>query len=455
MTHDIAICVEDLAKRYCIGQYERYRVLRDVLADVLSAPFRAAAAVFNSREGNGYCCSDDYVWALKGVSFEIKRGEVVGIIGPNGAGKTTLLKILSRITEPTRGWAEIYGRVGSLLEVGTGFHPELTGRENIYLNGAILGMKRVEIDRKFDEIVEFSGVGRFIDTPVKRYSSGMYVRLAFAVAAHLEPEILLVDEVLAVGDMAFQRKCLGKMRQVSQEGRTVIFVSHNLSAIWSLCPKTIWLDMGKIVEFGESDEVIAAYRRYMFRSSEGISNREVLKRGDDPLSVTKFWLEDLQGNRRDSVPSGSPVRMVLEYVSDPSVGGRDVYVGIAIFNERGQRLFSLSNRFTGQRLSDTAARGQFICTIPSLPLTPGQYDVQLACQLEGRDTVQKVQLTGALVVHEGDFFASGRIPGSGFGNILVSHSWSQRPHVAPDSPLGELENKQETPSDTLKTHSGR
>ena len=258
--NSIAIRVEKLSKLYRIGQRERYDVLRDVLADAISAPFRAATSLFNGRRrAASGSPSNDYIWALKDVSLDIEQGDVLGIIGPNGAGKTSLLKILSRITDPTEGRAEIRGRVGSLLEVGTGFHPELTGRENIYLNGAILGMKKMEIERKFDEIVDFSGVEKFIDTPVKRYSSGMYVRLAFAVAAHLEPEILLVDEVLAVGDMEFQKKCLGKMRAVSQSGRTVLFVSHNMSAITKLCSRAVLLYQGQLIANGEAADVVSEY----------------------------------------------------------------------------------------------------------------------------------------------------------------------------------------------------
>jgi len=257
---EIAIRVQGLSKRYRIGQREPYRALRDVLARGLTAPFRATASVFrrSGPKGNGIR-EKNYIWALKDVSFEVKRGEVVGIIGRNGAGKSTLLKILSRITEPTEGYAEIHGRVGSLLEVGTGFHPELTGRENIYLNGAILGMKKHEIDRKFDEIVAFAEIEKFIDTPVKYYSSGMYVRLAFAVAAHLEPEILLVDEVLAVGDAAFQKKCLGKMGDVAKEGRTVLFVSHNMGAISQLCNQGICIEGGEVIRSGRISDVITSY----------------------------------------------------------------------------------------------------------------------------------------------------------------------------------------------------
>ena len=246
---DVAIRVEHLSKRYKLGEREPYKSLRDVIARGARAPLRWLGG--KNKPAN----SDQYLWALEDVSFEIRQGEAVGIIGRNGAGKSTLLKILSRITKPTRGKAEIYGRVGSLLEVGTGFHPELTGRENIYLNGAILGMKRREIERKFDEIVAFAEIEKFLDTPVKRYSSGMYVRLAFAVAAHLEPEILLVDEVLAVGDAQFQKKCLGKMGEVANLGRTVLFVSHQMDAITRLCQNAIHLDSGKMVSVGSVEKV--------------------------------------------------------------------------------------------------------------------------------------------------------------------------------------------------------
>lgn len=254
---DTAILVEGLGKRYRIGSRDSYRTLRESVNAAALKPFNVVRSLINR---NGYReAADENIWALKDVSFEIKQGEVVGIIGRNGAGKSTLLKILSRITEPSVGEATIHGRVSSLLEVGTGFHPELTGRENIYLNGAILGMSRTEIVRKFDEMVEFSGVEKFIDTPVKRYSSGMYLRLAFAVAAHLEPEILLVDEVLAVGDAAFQKKCLDKMDDVAKQGRTVLFVSHNLQAIMRLCTRAILLEDGTVSKTGSPSEVVSAY----------------------------------------------------------------------------------------------------------------------------------------------------------------------------------------------------
>src|SRR5438093_2221386 len=257
---DIAIRVEGISKHYRIGaRQERYYTLRDTLTEAVARPFQKLAAFF-SRNGAGSPTPEaSSIWALRDASFDVTRGEVVGIIGRNGAGKSTLLKILSRITEPTEGRAKIHGRVGSLLEVGTGFHPELTGRANIYLNGAILGMKKAEIDLKFDEIVAFAEVEQFIDTPVKHYSSGMYLRLAFAVAAHLEPEILIVDEVLAVGDAAFQKKCLGKMGDVAKEGRTVLFVGHNMEAVAKLTTRAVVLQRGLIAASGSIKNAVARY----------------------------------------------------------------------------------------------------------------------------------------------------------------------------------------------------
>jgi lipopolysaccharide transport system ATP-binding protein len=258
---DVAIRCEGLAKQYRIGERESYKALRDVITDAFASPFRRLRSALRHSSNSSAGSEKPNIWALKDVSFEIKCGEVVGIIGRNGAGKSTLLKILSRITEPTDGHADIWGRVGSLLEVGTGFHPELTGRDNIFLNGAILGMRRAEIVRKFDEIVDFAEVEKFIDTPVKHYSSGMYVRLAFAVAAYLEPEILLVDEVLAVGDAQFQKKCLGKMSDASRYGRTVLLVSHNMAVVNQLCPRTILFSNGNIELDGRTSDVIATYLR--------------------------------------------------------------------------------------------------------------------------------------------------------------------------------------------------
>ncbi|GAW66662.1 ABC transporter [Geoanaerobacter pelophilus] len=306
-----AICVENLGKKYLIShrQREQYQALRDVITGGFSSAYRrlVKGAVPAPRE--------EEFWALSGVSFDVKQGERVGIIGRNGAGKSTLLKVLSRITEPTAGSVRIRGRVASLLEVGTGFHPELTGRENIFLNGAILGMQRAEIKRKFDEIVDFAEIERFLDTPVKRYSSGMYVRLAFAVAAHLEPEILVVDEVLAVGDAQFQKKCLGKMEAVGQEGRTVIFVSHNMTAVQRLCRKAVWLEDGRVCRQGDAAALVAGYLKHCCE----FANRRVwedpaLAPGNEHASLKSVTLLDAAGELLELADLAAPVIVEVEYL---------------------------------------------------------------------------------------------------------------------------------------------
>ena len=311
--NNIAIQVNDLSKLYRIGAIEkRHDTLRDHLAERFKSLFRP-----NGRSGPralGSAPSDNTIWALKDISFTVNPGEVVGIIGRNGAGKSTLLKILSRITEPTSGFAEIHGRVGSLLEVGTGFHAELTGRENVYLNGAILGMRKTDIERKFDEMVAFAEVERFIDTPVKHYSSGMYLRLAFAVAAHLEPEILIVDEVLAVGDENFQRKCLNRMQDVAQEGRTVLFVSHNMPAVTRLCKRVIFLNDGQMIADGSSDKVISTYLNSGLGTTAA---REWLDPTKAPAGevarLRAVYVRNEDGQINDVVDIRRPVRVEMEY----------------------------------------------------------------------------------------------------------------------------------------------
>jgi lipopolysaccharide transport system ATP-binding protein len=324
----LAIRAENLAKQYRIGGPQtQYRTIRESLVDILAAPFKRLKG-----------STVETIWALEQVSFEIQHGEVVGIIGRNGAGKSTLLKLLSRITEPTRGRAELYGRIGSLLEVGTGFHPELTGRENVFLNGAILGMSRAEIRRKFDEIVAFAEVERFLDTPVKRYSSGMQVRLAFAVAAHLEPEILLVDEVLAVGDAGFQKKCLNKMEGIGQEGRTVIFVSHNMPAVTRLCERTILLDEGRVVSDGPSPRVVNVY----LRSGIGTTAARLWKGthdapGNDVVRARAVRVRNGEGQITDAIDIRQPVGIEVEFeVLQP---GHVLVPNLHFFNEEGTFLF--------------------------------------------------------------------------------------------------------------------
>jgi lipopolysaccharide transport system ATP-binding protein len=359
---DLAIRVENLSKRYRIGQRERYLALRDVLARALTAPFRIFSS--NSKPDSRNPRSD-YIWALKDVSFEVKQGEVVGIIGRNGAGKTTLLKILARITRPTSGYAEVRGRVGSLLEVGTGFHPELTGRENVYLSGAVLGMTKREIDRKFDEIVDFAGVAEFIDTPLKYYSTGMQMRLAFAVAAHLEPEILLVDEVLAVGDLEFQKKCLGKMEDVSRGGRTVLFVSHQMNQIRRLCERVIWLNGGQIVQEGPTHEVVSAYEAAM-TSGEWLRR----ERPDTPRVKARFlrWeIVEPRGDQPNVLTDLGPV--TIRFFVEVNGESREWHHSLLLLNVAGQKVWGVDLTFLPLKLG----LNELIYVLPYLPIAPGPY----------------------------------------------------------------------------------
>jgi lipopolysaccharide transport system ATP-binding protein len=360
---DWIIKVENLGKKYRLqhqGEKQRYTALRDVIANKVKGLFQKRKAESGKRK------SEEDFWALKDVSFEVKQGEVVGIIGRNGAGKSTLLKILSRITEPTKGSVRIRGRVASLLEVGTGFHPELTGRENVFLNGAILGMHRAEIRKKFDEIVAFAEVEKFLDTPVKRYSSGMYVRLAFAVAAHLEPEILIVDEVLAVGDAEFQKKCLGKMQEVSKGGRTVLFVSHNMAAVQTLCTSAIYLQMGTVKAVGEVDTLINEYQR---NAKMGIASSQKL-----PLSIGA-GLELSQLNfAPDIVESGG--NLVFNIYLQAKINLRISELAILIYSAQGTRVAIIDLRNFGIPASFIAeqkwhATGE----MKSLPLVEGDYSI--------------------------------------------------------------------------------
>ena len=300
--------VEDLSKQYLIGAREAsYGTLRESIVDAVRAPL----ARLRGRNGKQ---SPEKIWALKNVSFDVAPGEVVGIIGRNGAGKSTLLKVLSRITEPTSGRVDLYGRVASLLEVGTGFHPELTGRENIYLNGAILGMRKAEIERKFDEIVAFAELEKFLDTPVKRYSTGMYMRLAFAVSSHLEPEILVVDEVLAVGDATFQKKCLGKLDEVAKAGRTVLFVSHNMLAIQGLCTRVIWLNQGGIMEQGPAREVVSQYLKASLAAMAEQTWEDVeTAPGNKQVRIRRVCVRPLEGTTTDLISVETPVTLEFEY----------------------------------------------------------------------------------------------------------------------------------------------
>jgi lipopolysaccharide transport system ATP-binding protein len=357
---DIAISANGLGKLYRIGALARQTTMGERLTQAMMAPFRWLSPNRNRSSGG----NRDF-WALRDVSFELRKGEVVGLIGRNGAGKSTLLKILSRVTQPTVGRAEIHGRVGSLLEVGTGFHPELTGRENTYLNGAILGMGRKEIDRKFDEIVAFAEVGDFIDTPLKHYSTGMQMRLAFAIAAHLEPETLLVDEVLAVGDIAFQKKCLGKMDEVASGGRTIVFVTHQMNQIRRLCQKAIWIDGGSIRDSGTAGSVINAYEADMSSFESGSDARRKNGRA-------RFLRWEIEGgaDRGESNVLDWDGEVRLKFIVEVSRPLRNIHHGIALYGQSREVLWG--NAMEG--LSFEPGLYELVCTFPSLPLQPGIYN---------------------------------------------------------------------------------
>jgi lipopolysaccharide transport system ATP-binding protein len=422
---DTVISVEKLSKRYLVGhrstKRERYTALRDVIAREARNFTRKAIDAFRGRQ----IVQGDEVeefWALKDVSFEVKRGEVVGIIGRNGAGKSTLLKILSRITEPTEGRVRLRGRVASLLEVGTGFHPELTGRENIFLNGAILGMTRREIRSKFDEIVGFAEVEKFLDTPVKHYSSGMYVRLAFAVAAHLEPDILVVDEVLAVGDAEFQKKCLGKMGEVARGGRTVLFVSHNTSAVQSLCEKTMFIQNGRVAVFGPSSNVIT---RYLAATGGGPVSEGDLTRlrrsGEGNIRFRRIKTFDRDGRLLPRPRAGEEVIILIEF-DGTRVDRGSARLVIIFYDAMETPLFVCGNETSFNEPLQIGAGDKVTCRIQRFPLDAGRYKIGLFLERNGvvEDWLQEFI---PIDVAEGSFFrASCNLPtGWSHKTVLVDH----------------------------------
>jgi len=377
----IAIRAEGLGKRYRIGERERYLALRDAFVRWAKAP--ACLLARRAQE-------DNHIWALRDVSFEVPEGEAVGIIGRNGAGKTTLLKILARVTDPTEGYAEVRGRVGSLLEVGTGFHPELTGRENVFLSGAILGMSRRDIQRRFDEIVQFAGVERFIDTPLKRYSTGMQMRLAFAVAAHLEPDILLVDEVLAVGDLEFQRKCLGKMEEVGGEGRTVLFVSHQMNQIRRLCQRVLWLEGGQVVQEGPTAKVTAAYEVAM----GSWNSRPDLSRDIGPNVKARFlgWeIAEPKGPEPHILTEIAPTTVKFHLWAREDLG--PCHHGIVLYDAGGRRVWGWAK----DGVTIPAGESTFTFRFPMLPLRPGPYS-WLVTLFDGSGLVDSWHVVPELVV---------------------------------------------------------
>jgi lipopolysaccharide transport system ATP-binding protein len=418
---EIAIRAENLGKLYRIGEREQYLALRDVLARTFSAPAR----LFGRKTASSNTDSS-HLWAVKDISFEIRQGDVVGIIGRNGAGKSTLLKILARVTKPTKGLAHIHGRMGTLLEVGTGFHPELTGRENVFLSGAILGMKKTEIQRNFDEIVAFAEVERFIDTPVKHYSSGMYMRLAFAVAAHLEPEVLVVDEVLAVGDAAFQKKCLGKMGDVASGGRTVLFVSHNMNAVQRLCNRAILMDSGKVAQQGSVRDCVKTYSSSAHLGAGGRTDLSrasgVKRRGNGVAQFEAAELMNLDGDLISTVHFGEPVRLRLTIRSERRL--RHVMLGFSFVAVDGTEIQGTAMH-DGGIANDLRIGSQVLeCRVDPMLLTPGRYFLRAAI-FAGTEFYEHIdEFLHFEVAPFGDVH-EGRIPSSHYvGYVYQPYQWS-------------------------------
>lgn len=419
-----------VGKEYRLGQYVgggRSRSFRESLTK------KVQSGLHRWNDGNTFQNSEpETLWALRDVSFELRQGEVLGIVGRNGAGKTTLLKILSRITEPTEGRVVLRGRVASLLEVGTGFHQELTGRENVFLNGVILGMSRHEVRRKFDEIVEFSGVSAFLDTPVKRYSSGMKVRLAFAVAAHLDPEILIIDEVLAVGDAAFQAKCLGKLESVAQgEGRTILFVSHNMGVVRTLCSRGLYLEGGRVLGQGPVEEQISRYLGTVgdISALTDLSDRQD-RLGHGGVRILSVRTTTPGGSSQPAILSGQPLRIELQYEAT-KLGGQQEWA-VSIFNTRGEKICHLDSEDRGGGLPALSARGMVSVVMPKIPLLPGVYTGDLRLKVDGA-VADYVQGAFAFRVEAGDFFDVGRISPPHGQLVFIEHTWevgSGRPPYA-------------------------
>lgn len=418
------IHVENLGKKYIIGHQVEggaikggFPTLRDRITDGANWLKRQLVSTISGQK-IAEPTSEEF-WALKDVSFEIKRGDCIGIIGRNGAGKSTLLKILSRITEPTTGQITINGRVASLLEVGTGFHPELTGRENVYLNGAILGMSKTEIEKKFDEIVEFAEVEKFLDTPVKRYSSGMYVRLAFAVAAHLEPEILIVDEVLAVGDAAFQKKCLGKMGEVATEGRTVLFVSHNMATIQALCHRGILLQNGIVGRDATANEAIGTY----LRSIEQAASQNLLERkdraGKGPVRLCRVEVSTNDADSANTLATGRSAQFLFHITSILP----QLTCVFTIYDQSGQAVANFNSAIhSPEDLYDATASPRFTCIIDDLPLVPGRYRINIA--IYGNQQLQDhIEAAAIFDVEAGTLRGRPVSENSGYGSVALSHRW--------------------------------
>jgi lipopolysaccharide transport system ATP-binding protein len=418
---DIAISIENISKSYrlgVIGTGTFYGDLKRWWARQLGRPdpyLKLGQVDHGNRDGQT-------IWAVKDVNISINQGEAVGIIGRNGAGKSTLLKILSRVTAPTEGVIKVNGRIASLLEVGTGFHSQLTGRENVYLNGAINGMTREEVKRKMDEIIAFSGVEQFIDTPVKRYSSGMYVRLAFSVAAHLDPDILVVDEVLAVGDTEFQKKCLGKMNDVVGQGRTVLFVSHNMAAVQALCQRGIVLQRGSMIFSGTQNEAIRNYVDSVNKPEVFLSDLS-LRPGSGQIRITNAYLRDAEGHPLNAAQSGQEIYICLRYKANKNYTGGSVKTGIIVYDQQGIAIFTHASIIQGIEFKKVPEEGMFICRIPRLPLPASNYFVECSVKVDNEYSDRVENAMNLEVIH-GDFFGTGFFPGERQTMCLVDGEWS-------------------------------
>lgn len=413
--------IRNLSKFYRLGgPSPKLGSFREAILDTLSKPLRFFR---NGHQKSGHAVVP--FWALRDVSFDVHQGETVGIVGSNGAGKSTLLKIISRITDPTEGDAWVRGRVASLLEVGTGFHPELTGRENVYLNGAILGMRKSEIDTRFDEIAAFAGIDEFLDTPVKRYSSGMYVRLAFSVAAHLDPEILIVDEVLAVGDVAFQKKCLGRMAEVSRSNRTVLFVSHNLAAVESLCNRVVVLQGGRVAFIGPAKEGIQFYLQHS-SSEAGSCDSGVVDlsnaKGRSPKYAPQLKRLELYSDGtpvHGAISVGAPLQAVITFDLQKPCTGFDIE--LAFDSPTGQRVCTAHSAYEPKRVHEPRVGEQvFICDIPNVPLIPGEYKIQVGLDIMN-NPADRVEDAVRLSVVKADYYGTGVVPTRGM--FLVENRW--------------------------------
>lgn len=422
---ETVIKAENLGKKYIIGHQGKggYKTVREQVMQHAHNFYSRTRQLITGKtviEGDEV----EEFWALKGLNFEIQQGDRVGIIGRNGAGKSTLLKVLSRITEPTTGKISIKGRLASLLEVGTGFHPELTGRENIFLNGAIMGMSRAEIKRKFDEIVEFSGVEKFLDTPVKRYSSGMYVRLAFSVAAHLEPEVLVIDEVLAVGDAEFQKKCLGKMQDISvSDGRTVLFVSHNMAALQSLCNKSMVLSQGKIsLPLTSTSEAVAYYLEKVFVRSESRVGDRKDRSGLGEIIIVDFKMTNERGEIQPILISGQKAIFKLYFQCIKKVSSLNLSAAISFTNSEGLLVTVLASDFLNFYIKTNADHGCIICTIDKLPFSSGQYSMNIILRNHGiiQDWIRDADI---IDIENGDYFGTGRTVEASHKSLLIDQKW--------------------------------